>query len=332
MGGILVVGPSWIGDMVMAQSLYTTLQWRRQAPIDVLAPAWSKPVLRRMPEVRRVIELPVAHGELGLRKRWRAGVGMRATRYEQAIVLPRTFKSALAPFFARIPRRTGYRGESRYGLINDMRVLDEARMPLMVQRYVALGYDAGDPIPPPDIPSPRLRVDRENQARLFAELSIAPEPAAVGFVPGAEYGPAKRWPPEHFATLARALVERGYQVWLFGSEKDRPVCRQIARLGGGGITDLSGRTRLEDAIDLIAATAWMVTNDSGLMHIAAATERRLVAIYGSSTPNYTPPLSERAHVMHLGLDCSPCFERECPFGHYRCLQDIRPEAVLSEMA
>lgn len=330
---ILIVGPAWIGDMVMAQSLYMIL--RRRYPdigIDVLAPAWSGPVLRRMPEVRRAVEMPLGHGELDLSARYRLGRALRAERYDRAIVLPRSLKSALAPCFARIPRRTGFRGELRYGLINDMRPLDERLLPMMVQRYAALALDPGDPpLAPADIPHPRLEIDRANQQRLRAELGLASDRPAVGFMPGAEYGPAKRWPPEHFAGLARALIARGFQVWLFGSDKDRPVCGEIARLAGAGVADLSGRTRLEDAIDLIALTEWAVTNDSGLMHVAAATGRRIVAIYGSSTPDYTPPLSEHAETVYLELECSPCFERECPLGHYDCLRTLGVDRILAVM-
>lgn len=337
MSGILIVGPSWIGDMVMAQSLYMAL--RRRDPevrIDVLAPAWSAPVLRRMPEVRAVISMPLGHGELGVAARYRLGRSLRTERYAQAIVLPRSFKSALIPRFAGIPRRTGFRGEARYGLINDMRPLDEEAMPLMVQRYLALGGERGEaPVMPSALPRPRLRIDADNQRRLLAEFALDTARPVVGFMPGAEYGPAKRWPPEHFAALARALVERGRQVWLFGSEKDKPVCAEIVRLAGEDLApdmiDLSGRTRLEDAIDLIALAEWAVTNDSGLMHVAAATGRRILALYGSSTPRYTPPLSDSAEVMYLGLECSPCFERECPLGHYHCLRQLEVTDVLRRM-
>lgn len=337
MSGILIVGPSWIGDMVMAQSLYMALRRRDpEARIDVLAPAWSAPVLRRMPEVHEVVSMPLGHGELGLAARYRLGRSLRAGRYSRAIVLPRSFKSALPPFFAGIPRRTGFRGETRYGLINDMRPLDKRALPLMVQRYLALGGEPGEaPVPLADVPHPRLRIDADNQRRLLDELALDPGRPAIGFMPGAEYGPAKRWPPEHFAALARELIARGLQVWLFGSEKDKPICAEITRLAGaefsGRLIDLSGRTRLEDAVDLIALTEWAVTNDSGLMHVAAATGRRILALYGSSTPEYTPPLSAGAEVMYLGLECSPCFERECPFGHYNCLRQLEVADVLRRM-
>lgn len=334
MSKILVVGPAWIGDMVMAQSLYMDLRRRDpEAIIDVLAPGWSAPVLARMPEVRRIVEMPLGHGQFGLVARYRLGRALRREGYERAIVLPRSLKSALVPWFARIPQRTGFRGEHRYGLLNDIRPLDKEAMPLMVQRYLALGAVRNEPpVERARIPYPDLRIDTSNQRRLLEKFGLDTERPVVAFMPAAEYGPAKRWPPEHFAALARALDERGMQIWLFGSQKDRAISGRIAELAAGThIADLAGRTGLEDAIDLIALADWAVSNDSGLMHVAAATGRRLVAIYGSSTPGYTPPLTDSAEILWLKLSCSPCFERECPFGHYDCLRKLRAEDVLARM-
>ncbi|TQV62039.1 MAG: lipopolysaccharide heptosyltransferase II [Halothiobacillaceae bacterium] len=325
---ILIVGPSWVGDMVMAHSLFQTL--RLQHPdcvIDVLAPGWSLPLLARMPEVRHGIAMPLGHGELGLGARWRIGRSLRG-QYDQAIILPGSIKSALAPFFAGIPQRTAYRGEHRYGLVNDMRPLDKALLPLTVQRFVALGLPAGSP-QLPEYPTPRLRVDASKQQRLIAELGLSLDRPAVAFMPGAEYGPAKQWPLEHFAALARALVAQGKRVWILGSSKDEAAGATIAEQAGEGVLNLCGRTRLEDAIDLLALCEAAVTNDSGLMHVAAALDIPTVALFGSSSPSHTPPLSDKAQVIYLGLDCSPCFKRTCPLGHTRCLADITPERVLN---
>ncbi|MDZ4261086.1 MAG: lipopolysaccharide heptosyltransferase II [Pseudomonadota bacterium] len=324
---ILVAGPAWVGDMVMAQSLYKTLRQRYpDVVIDVLAPAWSGPILKRMPEVRRHIEMPLGHGALGLKQRYRLGKSLRAERYDQAIITPRSFKSALTPYFAQIPLRTGYKGELRYGLINDMRPLDKMVLTQTVQRYVALGLER-DAALPPEIIYPSLTVDAENQQRLLQSLNLSLQQPVVGFMPAAEYGPSKRWPPEYFAQLAQQLVVQGRQVWLFGSAKDKPLCDEIAAAAGVGVTNLAGRTQLEDAVDLIALTDLVVSNDSGLMHIAAATGGRIIALYGSSSPDYTPPLTDNATVLYLRLECSPCFERECPLGHYRCLKEISPQKV-----
>ena len=326
---ILVVGPSWVGDMVMAQSLFVTLKRGGPCEIDVLAPAWSLPVLARMPEVRRGVAMTLGHGEFGLGKRWALGRELATEGYDQAILLPNSLKSALVPFFARIPLRTGFRGEMRYALVNDLRLLDEAALPMTVQRFVALGRPADAP-PPPDFPNPRLLADAANQASLHGRLGLDDDRPGIAFMPGAEYGPAKQWPLPHYATLARELVERGYQVWILGSTKDHPAAEAIAA-DTPRVHNLAGRTQLGDAVDLIALADAAVSNDSGLMHVAAALDVPLVAIYGSSSPEHTPPLSQKVSIRYLGLDCSPCFKRVCPLGHTRCLADISPDSVLQAL-
>jgi heptosyltransferase-2 len=327
---VLVVGPSWIGDMVMAQSLFISLQ-RRYAgiAIDAVAPGWSRGVVGRMPQVRESIEVPVEHGELGLAVRRSVGRRLRSKSYDRAIVLPRSLKSALVPFFAGIPVRTGYRGELRYGLINDMRLLDRSVLKQTVQQFVALGQPAGEPLPP-HTPRPRLVVDELRRVRLLEELGLgdAGRPV-VALVPGARYGPSKRWPPEHYGDLAARLVERGRQVWIFGSKADGEAAQAIRWKSGGKAVDLTGRTRLEDVVDLFSIVQTVVTNDTGLMHVASAVGARVVAIYGSTSPECTPPLTDLAEVLYLGLECSPCGERRCPLTHYRCVRDIRPADVLA---
>ncbi len=323
---ILIVGPSWVGDMVMAHSLVQTLRQRHaHASIDVLAPGWSLPLLARMPEVEAGIEMPLGHGQLGLAARWRLGRALRG-RYAQAIVLPGSLKAALVPLFAAIPRRTGFRGEYRYGLINDMRPLDRARLPQTVQRFVALGWPREAAMPPP-CPPPRLQVDAANQARLRATLGLSLTPPVIAFMPGAEYGPAKQWPLTHFAALARQVVQEGFQVWILGSAKDRAAGATLAGEVGEGVVNLCGQTRLEDAVDLLALAQAAVSNDSGLMHVAAALDVPTIALFGSSSPDHTPPLSARAKVLYRGLACSPCFKRVCPLGHTRCLAELTPEQV-----
>jgi len=326
----LVAGPAWVGDMVMAQSLFLTL--RRQYPdalIDVLAPQWSLPLLERMPEVHQGISLPVAHGELALRKRWQLGRRLRRAGYTHAIVLPRSAKAALVPFLARIPVRTGYRGEMRYGLLNDLRPLDKTALTQTVQRQVALGLPRTAFLPPP-IPSPRLRIDPQNRERLFTSLALDPEPSAVALLPGAAYGPAKQWPLEHWQELARRLTARGHRIRIFGSEAERSLGEVIAE-AGPAVTNLAGRTTLTDTVDLLSACHAAISNDSGLLHVACAVGIPVVGIYGSSTPDYTPPLSDRAEAVYLDLDCSPCFERTCPLGHTRCLGEIDPARILATL-
>ncbi len=317
--------------MVMAQSLFISL--RRQNPdclIDVLAPGWSLPLLKRMPEVRRGIELPIGPGELSLSKLWRLGRSLRQESYTRAIILPRKFKAALVPFFAGVPRRTGYRGEFRYGLINDMRPLDQAVLRQTVQRFVALGLPS-PPTAAPPVPPPRLRIAPERLAGLMQSLDLRPGLAAVAFMPGAEYGPAKQWPPAYFADAARSLMAGGRQIWLFGSQKEAALGEDIRQRAGGQPINLCGRTTLADVVDLFSVCEAAVTNDSGLMHIAAAAGTPLVAIYGSSTPDYTPPLGLKQSVLYLRLSCSPCFERTCPLTHYNCLRHISSEQVLAAL-
>ncbi len=323
---MLIVGPAWVGDMVMAQSLFMSLkQHNPEAVIDVVAPAWSQPLLVRMPQVRRTITLEVGHGQLGLLARFRLGRSLRRNRYDRAIVLPRSFKSALIPFFAGTKIRTGYRGELRYGLLSDMRPLDKQVLRQTVQRYVALGdrHKAGLP---PAIPLPVLRIDADNQARLIRKLGLSRERPVVGFVPGAEYGPAKCWPLTHFTKLAASLNDKGIDIWVFGSGKDRAAGEQIVATVSQ-VRNLCGQTRLEDVVDLMALTQTVVSNDSGLMHIACASGVPVIGIYGSSDPAYTPPLSEHAKIIYRGLACSPCFERTCPLGHTDCLTQISVESV-----
>lgn len=328
---ILVVGPSWVGDTVLAQPLLSRLHAGPDVRVDVLAPPWTMPLLQRMPEVAEVIENPFRHGELKVFARRRLGLALRSRRYDSAIVLPNSLKSALPAFFASIPVRTGYRGEMRLGLLNDVRVLDEARLPTLAERFAALAQPAGAALARP-IPQPRLRVDTANRARLVERLGLSTERAVVAFCPGAEYGPAKRWPEGHYAALADRLAAAGASVWLFGSPKDAPVGEAIARAAAARVENLCGKTSLADAIDLMSIAALVVSNDSGLMHVAAALDRQLVALYGSSSPVYTPPTTPDASIVTLGLQCSPCFKRECPLGHLRCLRDLTPDMVLQAIA
>jgi heptosyltransferase-2 len=326
----LIVAPSWIGDAVAAQPLLARLCEKHPgALIDVLAPAWVAPVLKRMPQVREVIANPFGHGEFAFGARRRLGRELRAAGYDEAIVLPNSWKSALVPFFAGIRRRSGYTGEARYLLLNRRHHLDEKALPRIVQRYAALAEAPG--APPAEPPQPRLLVDENRRQATLADLGLAQDPAPVAFCPGAEYGPAKRWPADRYGELATALAHRGHAVWLIGSAKDRGAGDDIARLAPT-CRNLCGATGLDQAMDLLASAAFVLTNDSGLMHVAAALERPLLALFGSSSPLFTPPLSRHAEVIWLKTQCSPCFKRECPLGHFRCMLDIRPEQVLERIA
>lgn len=308
---VLVVAPNWIGDALMAQPLLARLRDKRPGvQIHLLAPEWVAPVARRMPEVDEVIPVPFRHGALQLGSRWRLARDLKARAYDEAIVLPNSWKSALVPFLAAIPHRTGYVGEARYGLLNHLHRNSDREM----RRHYARLADGGGT----ELPNVRLRVDAGQVAATRARFGI-PHRYAV-LCPGAEYGPAKRWP--YFAELASRI---GMPVVLLGSPKD------AAAAGGIGGTNLIGKTTLDEAIDLIAGAELVVSNDSGLMHVAAALGRPLVALFGSSSPEKTPPQPGHSHVLWLKVECSPCYERECPLRHFKCMREMSVDMVLKEI-
>lgn len=329
----LIVGPSWVGDMIMSQTLYKLL--RRKSPncsIDVLAPRASLPLVSRMREVNRGIALKTTHGELGFGYRKALGEQLRANRYSNAIVLPNSLKSALVPFFADIPVRTGYRGEYRYVLINDMRMLQRDRMPRMIDRFNALGLPNGTELPADD-PTlmPDLMVDHDNVDSLMQRFDIDPGRLLLGLCPGAEFGDAKRWPEAHYAAVADRAVAAGMQVAVFGGPGDIPVASRVETLmksnDRGLLVNLAGETSLLDAIDLMSCCTQVISNDSGLMHMAAATGVPVAVVYGSTSPAFTPPLSQHADIITDNLSCSPCFKRTCPLGHKNCLNQLGPERL-----
>jgi heptosyltransferase-2 len=322
----LVVAPSWIGDAVMAQPLFARL--RQQALIlDAFAPAWVMPALSRMPEISDIIENPFAHGDLALGRRFRLSRDLSRRGYRRAYLLTNSFKSALIPFFSGIPERVGFTGECRFALVNIRHRLDKKALPLMVERFAQLAQEPGTPLIRP-VAEPRLVSTPAQQADTRALLGIRESSAsAVVLCPGAEYGPAKRWPPGHFAALARKLALAGHAVWLLGAAKDQALAEDIRRHVPGDCRNFCGQTRLDQAIDLLAQASLVICNDSGLMHVAAALAKPTLAIFGSSSPDFTPPLSGQAVVVRRQLPCSPCFKRVCPLGHNDCLESITPEDV-----
>lgn len=325
----LIVAPSWIGDTIMAQPLFARLHaLYPNLQLDALAPRWVAPVLQRMAQIHTVLDNPFGHGQLDLAGRWRLGRALTRHNYDAVYVLPNSLKSALLPAMAGIPQRIGFTGESRYGLINIRHTLDKNALPLMVERFAQLAEPPGARLPRP-VSDPVLRSTVADQEKTLAELAIARPDKLVAFCPGAEFGAAKRWPAMHFAHLARQLAADGYAIWLFGSTKDHAIAEQIAVAAPGLTRNLCGNTRLDQAIDLLALADLVVCNDSGLMHVAAALDRPLVAIYGSSSPGFTPPLSSQARILNLQLDCGPCFKRDCPLGHLDCLNRLTPDLVLN---
>jgi heptosyltransferase-2 len=322
---ILIVAPSWVGDAVLSEPLVAVLREPLGAPIvDILAPPWCAPVYARMRGIGRVIESPFRHRELGLRGRIRLARELRDAGYSLAFVLPNSFKSALVPWLARIPRRIGYAGEMRSAFLNDARRLDRKALPRLVDRFVALAVPKGRLIPTP--PAPVLVADPANAGAAMRAHGLSSRRPVAVLCPGAEYGPAKRWPAEHFIALARRFLGDGYAVWLVGSPNDQAASAPIAS-ALAEVRDLAGRTDLGTAIDLLSVASIVVANDSGLMHVAAALGRPTIALFGSSSPEYTPPLSPVAHVVRTGIACSPCFQRECPLGHFKCMRELEPDRV-----
>lgn len=326
---ILIVGPSWVGDMVMAQSLFIELKrLHPDAAIDVLAPAWSRPIIEAMPQVRAAIDMPVGHGALQLGVRKAVAKALQAKAYDWAIVLPNSLKSALIPWLAKIPKRTGWKGEMRYGLLNDLRPLDKSVFSLMVQKYVGLAHPKGTTPENFECPAPSLVPDRALVDQAVQSFDLNKDREVLALCPGAEFGRAKKWPERHYAEIARRHIESGGQVWLFGSQNDVPACEQIAGdLPEQSVSLLAGRTSLQQAVALMSVVDKAVANDSGLMHVAAAMQRPLVALFGSTSPDYTPPLSKNCVVLKAEIDCAPCFKRDCPYGHYKCLEDMLPDRV-----
>ncbi len=340
---ILVIGPSWVGDMVMSQSLYKTLKIQHpNCEIDVLAPNWCKPLLERMPEVRKAITMPIGHKALEIKTRYQIGKALR-NQYDMAIILPNSFKSAFIPLFAKIPLRRGWKGESRYFILNDLRP-NKKDYPMMVQRYVALGYDKNH-IPSANnlrIENPTLSYSEQEilltKQHFSEQLKHEGDRHVIGFCPGAEFGPAKRWPHYHYANLAKLLIEKEFAVRIFGSPKDHAVGEEIIQSlpkeAQPFCCNLAGATTLNQAVDLIADCQAIVSNDSGLMHIAAAVNRPLVALYGPTSPTYTPPLSDKAIIIRLiegglikirkGTDSSE--------GYHQSLIDIQPEMVWASLS
>lgn len=323
---VLLVGPSWVGDMVMAASLVEVLRMREPSrPIDVLAPPAALPIARMIPGVRRTIPLNLGHGKLGLMARWRLGRELRGEGYGKAIILPRAFKAAIPPFAAGIPERVGYKGELRSALLTDARRDNRRGEARTIDRFVALALPEGTPTL---APRPHLILPDGSVDTAVAKFALPGTGPVMVLCPGAEFGPAKQWPAAKFAALAALAVKAGYRVRVLGSPKDKEVAETIASAAGVPVDNLVGRTSLIDAAAILATSDVVVSNDSGLMHVAGAFERPVVVLYGSTSEKMTPPASRRARVLALELPCRPCHKRECPLGTLACLEGISPEEVL----
>jgi heptosyltransferase-2 len=333
----LVISPNWIGDAVMAQPLLRLLkQAHPERPIDVLAPPQVVPVWRRIQEADHIMVTPFRHRALQLGERLKTASRLRERGYSDAYVLPNTLKYALIPWLARIPRRVGYKGEMRYGMVNVMHH-DDTPPRAMVPFYAALAREPELPVSVPGLVTrPSLIVGGEETEAVCRRLGIALDRPLVAFAPGAEFGIAKRWPPAYYGLLAARVAEMlpGVQIALLGSPNDREICELVQSQAGkatGAVRNLAAQTSLDDAIALLAQTRAVVSNDSGLLHIASALNRPVVALYGSTDPNYAPPLSEIARIVSLRLECSPCRKRECPLGHHDCMNKMSVDRVWSEL-
>lgn|SRR3990167_3018766 len=325
---ILVVGPAWVGDMMMAQVLFKLLrQQYPDAAIHVLAPAWSEALTARMPEVTKTLVLPFSHGQFELFKRYQFGRVLRAEHYDHAFVLPNSWKSAIIPFAARISKRTGWVGEFRYGLLNDYRRLNKKKFPKMIERFAALTFPEGAVLPE-ILPLPELISWREDAEAALKKYALSTDQPILALCPGAEFGPSKCWLPSYYAQVANQKLQEGWQVWLLGSNKDKSITDQINHETQESCANLAGKTSLSEAVDLLSRVTSVVTNDSGLMHIACALGKPVIAVYGSTSPEFTPPLSPHAHILKTALDCQPCFQRTCPLKHHHCMKKITPEQVL----
>ena len=325
-----MIGPAWVGDMVMAQALYKALSAHsNSADIHVVAPAWSRPLLKRMPEITQVHALDISHGELGLKKRFQLARRLRSESFARAMILPRSYKSALIPVFAGIPERIGELGESRYGLINHILESNKNKQIPTVCNYLKYAHVNADIAQVKSDYAPTLLVDTENQTKLLEQYQISLSQPLVACMVGAEYGPSKQWPVEHFADLINMLQDQGLSICILGSQKDADTGLAIEKLCRHEVINLCGKTSLLDVIDVLASCSVAVSNDSGLMHIAAAVDVPVISMYGATTPSYTPPLHKKAKAFYVKLECSPCWQRTCKYQHYRCLRDIVPQDVFN---
>jgi len=329
---ILIVSPAWIGDIVIAQSLLKYIKHRNsETIIDVLAPAWSHELYSVMPEINEILTLPLGHGQFQLKKRWQLGKGLRNKKYHQAIILPNSWKSGIIPFAARIPIRTGWLGEIRFGLLNDWRILNKKIYPMMVQRFLVLGNNKALTNKSLDWQAfqPHLEINLNHATTKLKSLFIIEEKPLLVLCPGAAYGPAKCWPAEYFAEIANYKKSKAWQIVLLGSKSDESMGHTIQKLTKNACINLIGKTSLLEALNVLSFATLVISNDSGLMHLTAALGRPLIALYGSSSPEFTPPLSVKAKIIYLKLSCSPCFERECPLVHFNCLRQLTPQILLS---
>lgn len=324
---ILIIGPSWLGDMVIAQKLFKVIKdIYPDSELHVAAPAWTIPLVTRMPEVDKSISLPFSHGELNILKRYQIAKVLKLEGYSQAIVLPNSFKSALIPFFAGISKRTGFLGEVRFALIND-RIKKDPSLYRTVDQFLALAPKSKST----KVSLSTYLISKPSQGKKLLPGKLSRSDKVLGIAPGAEYGESKRWPIEYFADVASEAIQKGWVVISLGSTHDQDLGKTLDRLTKNKVINLIGKTKLEEVIDVMSLCQAFLSNDSGLMHVAASLNIKQVAIFGSSDPKKTPPLSRHAKLAYLDLSCSPCFERICPLQHTNCLKNIKPSEIIKKL-
>jgi heptosyltransferase-2 len=332
---LLIVAPAWLGDLIVANALFRYLKKHQPTcTLHVLASETHIALLDRMREVDRVIGVSFTHGELRLWDRYQLARQLRREHYDQAIVLPNSFKSGLIPYWANIPVRTGWIGEQRYGVLNDIRRINKKERVPLLKQFVALGLESSTSIPAV-IGWPALTISKMGIDHALAKfgLKLPTEPLLI-LCPGAAFGSSKRWICEYYATVANLQLNEGWQVWMLGALQDQGIANTMVSLTQNSVVKLVGKTTLNEAIDLMSLASVVISNDSGLMHMAAALDRPLIAIYGSSSPSYTPPLSKKAVIVQAYQACSPCFKRECPLPqqHYmQCMRSITPSQIVAHI-
>lgn len=324
---ILIIGPSWLGDMVIAQKLFKVIKdIYPDSELHVASPAWTIPLVTRMPEVDQSISLPFSHGELSMLKRYQIAKVLKLEGYSQAIVLTNSFKSALIPFFAGISKRTGFLGEMRFALIND-RIKKDPSLYRTVDQFLALAPKSKGT----KVSLSTYLISKPSQGKKLLPGKLSGSDKVLGIAPGAEYGESKRWPIEYFADVANEAIQKGWVVISLGSTHDQDLGKTLDRLTKNKVINLIGKTKLEEVIDVMSLCQTFLSNDSGLMHVAASLNIKQVAIFGSSDPKKTPPLSRHAKLAYLDLSCSPCFERICPLQHTNCLKNIKPSEIIKKL-